>query len=141
MEFYDQFEHNIDDKGRLVLPAAYRAAFASGGYATIRAGYVGLYPQGEWERERRRMAESGRFTQRDLQRILALTSPFTPDAQYRINLGTKLREAVEPNLGREVTVVGSGTHAGVYDRAAWSAIESGVDDAPLVDKIASLEWL
>ena len=75
------------------------------------------------------------------QRILALTSPFTPDAQYRINLGAKLREAIEPNLGREVTVVGSGTHAGVYDRAAWAAIESGVDDAPLVDKIASLEWL
>lgn len=141
MEFYDQFEHNIDDKGRLVLPAAYRAAFANGGYATIRANYVGLYPLGEWEREKRRMADSGRFTQRDLQRILALTSPFMPDAQYRINIGPKLRSAVTPNLGREVTVVGSGSHAGVYDRAAWAAIETDTDEAPLVDKIASLEWL
>ena len=54
MEFFDQFEHTIDDKGRLVLPAAYREAFVGGGFLTLLGDNAALFTSDGWEKYRRR---------------------------------------------------------------------------------------
>ncbi len=144
VEFYDQFDHTIDDKGRLVLPAAYRTGFTGGGFVTFLGKYAGLFTPGDWDRYRRRLADSGTFSRNDLQVIFSLASPFTPDAQHRFSLSNALRERV--NLDREVTLVGSAGHVAIYDRSTWRAINAdvesgGTDGITLVDKIDSLGFL
>ncbi|MFM7063613.1 MAG: division/cell wall cluster transcriptional repressor MraZ [Actinomycetes bacterium] len=144
MEFYDQFEHNIDDKGRLVLPSAYRSAFTTGGFVTYMGDYAALFTPGEWDRYRRKLQESGEFTRRQLQTMFSFVTPFTPDAQHRISIGAKLR--TEVGIDREVTIVGSGSHAAVYARSKWDAFEAGAmapDESgrSLADKIADLGFL
>jgi MraZ protein len=144
MEFFDQFEHTIDDKGRMVLPAAFRSAFADGGFVTFMGRSVGLFTAEGFDKHRRKLSMSDVFSRRDLSQLMALTTPFVPDSQHRISIGAKLRGRV--GLDREVTVVGQGSHAAVFPRSVWEAqeAESSVADGSglaLPDKFDALEFL
>jgi MraZ protein len=144
MEFFDQFEHTIDDKGRMVLPAAYRHAFTDGGFLVFLGGSAALFTPDGWEKYRRRLDLSGKFSRRELQVVLSYVSPFQPDSQYRITVNPRLRQKV--GLDREVTIVGSGTHLAIYARDAWAAIEADVlepDESgrTLEDKFDGLDFL
>jgi MraZ protein len=122
MEFFDHFEHTIDDKGRLVLPAAYREAFAGGGFVARLGGSAGLFTRDGWEKYKRRLELEGVFSRDQLLLLFSLASPFTPDSQHRIAIGQKLRDQV--GLERLVTIVGTGSHAAVYPRERWDELEA-----------------
>lgn len=144
MEFFDQFEHTIDTKGRMVLPAAYREGFVTGGFVVLLGGNAALFTRDGWEVYRRKLELSRVLTRAELQYLFSLVSPFVPDSQHRIVLGARLRE--KAGLGREVTIVGSGSHAAIYPRETWTrmelALEAGPSDGPtLADKINSLDFL
>lgn len=144
MEFFDQFEHTIDDKGRLVLPSAYRAAFAEGGFLTFLGEYAALFTTDGWEQYRRRLELSGNFTRQQLQYVLSFVSPFVPDSQHRIAMNSRLRSTV--GLEREVSIVGSGSHAAIYPRPVWREIEArataaDADGLTLADKFRELDFL
>ena len=144
MEFFGKFDHTIDDKGRLVLPAAYRSAFGDGGYLTFMGASAGLYTEDEFEKYRRRLTLSGKFSRKDLQQLMALTTPFKPDAQHRVSISSKLRERVQ--LGREVTVAGQGSHAAIFPREVWYASEAESEEPDesgltLADKFDVLDFL
>lgn len=144
MEFFDQFEHTIDDKGRLVLPAAYREGFVSGGFLTLLGDNAALFTRDGWDKYRRRLELSGDFTRRQLQYLFSYASPFTPDSQHRIVVNARLRARV--GLEREVSIVGSGSHAAIYPRSTWAEIEAeatapDADGLTLTDKINALDFL
>lgn len=144
MDFYDSFEHTIDGKGRLVLPASYRAAFAEGGFVTYLGSSAGLFTANEWERYRRRLEASGEFDRAQLQYLFSFVTPFQPDSQNRIGLSSRLRAKV--GLDRDVTVVGSGNYAAVYARDEWNSLEARMEEpdengATIVDRFARLEFL
>ena len=144
MEFFDQFDHTIDDKGRLILPAAYRDAFVGGGFLTFMGRSVGLFTEDGFDKHRRKLGLSGSFTRKDLQQLMALTTPFKPDAQHRVSISSKLRERVQ--LGREVTVAGQGSHAAIFPREVWYASEAESEEPDesgltLADKFDVLDFL
>lgn len=144
MEFFDQFEHTIDDKGRLVLPAAYREAFVAGGFVTFLGDTAAIFTDAGWDMYRRKLELSKVFTRRELRYMYSLASPFRPDAQHRIVLNARLR--AKAHLQREVTIVGSGTHAAIYPRAEWNRLEElaeGPDESglTLADKIDTVDFL
>jgi MraZ protein len=144
MEFFDQFEHTIDDKGRLVLPAAYREAFVGGGFLTLLGDNAALFTRDGWEKYRRKLELQGDFTRHQLQYLFSFVSPFTPDSQHRIVVNARLRAKV--GLEREVSIVGSGSHAAIYPRDAWGRIEAEATAADaegltLVDKFNALDFL
>jgi MraZ protein len=144
MEFFDQFEHTIDDKGRLVLPSAYREAFVGGGFLTLLGDNAALFTKEGWEKYRRRLELQGNFTRHQLQYLFSFVSPFVPDAQHRIVVNARLRTKV--GLEREVSIVGSGSHAAIYPRATWAQIEAeataaDADGLTLVDKFNALDFL
>lgn len=144
VEFFDQYEHTIDGKGRLVLPSAYRSEFANGGYLTFMGASVGLFTPEGWEKHRFKLQSSDVFSRKDVSQVLALTSQFVPDAQHRVSLSPKLRARV--GLERDVTVVGQGSHAAIYPREVWAAREEESmqpDDSgiALADKFDHLGYL
>lgn len=144
MEFFGQFEHTIDGKGRLVLPAAFRPAFADGGFVTYLGDCAALFTPDGWEKYRRRLELSGVFDRKQLRYLFAFVSPFTPDAQHRIGLGAKLRSTLGLDSG--VTIVGSSSHVAIYSNATWLELE-GDATAPdehgrtLDDKFDDLDFL
>ena len=118
-----EFEHTIDDKNRLTLPAKFRQAL-SGGLVITRGmdGCLYCYPQAEWERlVEGRLAgldplnKEGRLMQRY---FFAGASEAKPDKQGRVLVPTTL--AKKASIGREVVIAGVGDHLEIWDRAAWS---------------------
>ena len=137
MRFYERFEHTIDPKGRLVLPASYRPAFTEGGYVVWLGNYAALFTEDGWEKHRRKIEMSDAFSRTELQRIFSMVSPFTPDAQHRIVLNQRLRERA--GLEREVSIVGTGTHAAIYPSDVWDRLDSDeADDQTLADKLEAV---
>jgi MraZ protein len=143
-QFWDQFEHTIDDKGRMVLPAAYREAFEDGGFLVLLGKNPALFTPDGWEKYRRKLSMTGEFTRQQLQYLYASASPFMPDGQHRIVVNARVRERA--GLGREVTIAGSGQFASIFPRDRWAEVETQAlapDETgrTLNDKIDDLDFL
>ena len=115
-----EFEHTIDDKSRLTLPAKFREAL-SGGLVITRGLDPCLlcYPEADWERlVETRLAELDPFSRegRMMHRFFfAGASEAQPDKQGRVALPPTLAK----DLGREVVVAGVRDHLEIWNREAW----------------------
>jgi MraZ protein len=94
--FFGRFGHTLDGKGRVILPAKFRAAFAAGGYLTpYHDGCLALWTPDEFETQMQNMQEragSGR-SDRNLARLWASTSHDVEiDRQGRMAIPAHLRE-------------------------------------------------
>jgi len=141
--YYGEYEHTIDDKSRVTLPARFRAALA-GGIVLARGidACVDVYPRGEWEsRVRTRISELDSFSReaRQLKRhVFGGATEDEPDRQGRVLVPPALvRHA---GLDKEVVIAGVDDHLEIWDRAAWAehlkAVEGSADDVAerLADK-------
>jgi transcriptional regulator MraZ len=117
-----EFEHTIDDKNRLTLPAKFRQAL-SGGLVITRGmdGCLYCYPHTEWESMvQGRLAgldplsKEGRLMHRY---FFAGASEAEPDKQGRVMVPATL--AKNAGIGREVVIAGVGDHLEIWDRGAW----------------------
>ena len=135
-----EFEHTIDDKNRLTLPAKFRQAL-SGGLVITRGmdGCLYCYPQASWERlvEERLagldpLSREGRLMHRY---FFAGASEAEPDKQGRVMLPASLTK----NIGREVVIAGVNDHLEIWDRAAWRSemdeVEGSAED--VAERLAS----
>jgi MraZ protein len=116
------FEHTIDDKSRLTLPAKFREALSGGVVLTYGMdGCLYCYPRADWERVvEERLAGLDPFSRegRLMQRyFFGGASETEPDKQGRVVVPASLAKSV--GLGREVVVAGVRDHLEVWDREAW----------------------
>ncbi len=119
--FIGEYTHKIDEKGRLALPAKFRAQLASG--AVVTRGLdnsLYLFTTEEWTELAEKLAALP-MTNPDARRIqrmmLAGATDVVPDRQGRINIPAYLRTYA--GLGTKAADV---TVAGLYKRVEiWSA--------------------
>jgi MraZ protein len=119
-----EFEHTVDDKNRLTLPARFRAAMA-GGVVLTRGldACIEAYPVDGWTK----LVESRLSGLNPLSKETRILERFyytgaieaQPDKQGRVMLAPALIE--HARLGREVVVVGMRDRLEIWDRAAWRA--------------------
>jgi MraZ protein len=119
-----EYEHTIDDKNRLTLPARFRQAMA-GGVVLTRGldACIEAYPVDGWAQ----LVESNLSGLNPLSRQTRVLERFyytgaveaQPDKQGRVMLTPALIE--HGGLGREVVVVGMRDRLEIWDRAAWRA--------------------
>jgi MraZ protein len=117
-----EYEHTIDDKSRLTLPARFRQAFAEG--VVVSRGLDGClyaYPRADWARaiearleELDPLSKEGRRLQRY---FYSGAAEGELDKQGRIGIPGPLLEHAK--LGRDVVVAGVHDHLEIWDRAAW----------------------
>lgn len=116
------FEHTIDDKSRLTLPAKFREALSGGVVLTYGMdGCLYCYPRADWERVvEDRLAELDPFSRegRLMQRyFFGGASETELDKQGRVVVPAALAKSV--GLGREVVVAGVRDRLEVWDRESW----------------------
>jgi len=116
-----EYDHSLDDKNRLTLPAKLREQL--GDEVVISRGLDGclfVYSRAEFQSLANRMGTLDPFDPdaRRLQRHFYTGAPPAElDRQGRMVIPGKLLE--EFGIGREVTVAGVYDHLEIWDRAAW----------------------
>ncbi len=129
------YDHTIDDKNRLTLPAKFRQAFEGGVFVTRGLdGCLFAYRREDWGR----LVESRLSTldplspeTRRLERFFyAGASESELDKQGRVMIPAQLIEHAK--LGREVVVAGVNDRLEIWDRAAWreelAEVEGSAED-------------
>jgi MraZ protein len=130
-----EYEHTIDDKGRITLPAKFRDSFRDGIVLTRgmdRCLYA--YTQGEWKKlvdsqlaALNPLSPDGRRIQRF---FFSGASESVVDKQGRVTLPPAL--ARHARLKRDVVVAGVNDHLEIWDRSAWRSqlkeIEESAED-------------
>ncbi len=120
--FLGEFEHTLDDKNRLTLPAKFRDAFGGGAVVTRGMdGCLNVYAKNDWERfVSDRLGELDPFSgeARQIERFLfSGAAEAEPDRQGRVMIPPALVQ--HARLSREVVVAGVRDHVEIWDRAQW----------------------
>ena len=116
---YGRFEHNIDAKGRLFVPAKLREKLGlSFIAAAVMDHCVCLYSVEEWEKLQEGLAQMPMTKARKLQRYLSANAVDAQvDTQGRMLLPKHLLEYV--GLEKEALVIGAGNRVEIWNPAAY----------------------
>jgi MraZ protein len=130
-----EYEHTIDDKNRLTLPAKFRRAFVDGIVVTRGMdGCLYAYTRADWEglvssrlSTLDPLSKEGRRMQRF---FFSAAAEGELDRQGRVMIPAALMQ--HANLGREVVVAGVYDHLEIWERAKWrdelAEVEGGAED-------------
>ena len=130
-----EYEHTIDDKNRLTLPAKFRQAFADGVVVTRGLdGCLFAYTRSDWERlVESRLATNDPLSQegRRIDRhFFSGAAEAELDRQGRVMIPAPLMR--HANLQRDVVVAGVRDRLEIWDREAWrrelAEVEGSAED-------------
>ncbi len=115
--FVGQYEHSLDEKGRVVLPAPFRAFVAERGYITQLDGCLGMWSAEEfrqvaekWKEE----ASASRISMRVFRKLMNSVSEVKLDSAGRITLPRELLDRLD--FQSQVVI------SGLFDRVEiWPA--------------------
>lgn len=137
-----EYQHNLDDKGRLTIPAKFREALGESFVVTRGLDHcLFLYPQAEWARLEEKL-KALPLTQRDARAfvrfLLSGATECELDKQGRIPLPASLREHAQ--LERDAVIIGVGTRVEVWNRENWRAYMQSAEGAfeEIAEKIVDL---
>ena len=128
--FTGEYRHTVDDKGRIAVPAKFRAQLAEGAFVSRWLDEcLAIHTRAGWEALADKVAElpiadqGSRLFQRF---IFAGAAEVELDRQGRILLPAFLREQID--LANEAVVVGSRDHAEIWAPATWETYGRQLDD-------------
>ncbi|HUY57335.1 MAG TPA: hypothetical protein VMV12_05865 [Candidatus Micrarchaeaceae archaeon] len=113
MAFFGRFDHSLDERGRVAIPARFREELRGGWVTGHPAGFLLMYPQPEWEAMTAQLrydpiAQSGYSGY--LRRLYAASQEISWDSQGRILLLAPLRQ-----------------HAGLNDNVVFVGVNNVVE--------------
>lgn len=114
-----QYEHSIDAKGRINVPARFREDLGERFIVTRGLdGCVAVYSMSEWNAWEEKMKAQPEAKSRNLKRFFfAGASEVEPDKQGRIVIPPHLRKYA--GLEKDVIVIGAGDRAEVWNADRW----------------------
>ena len=128
--FTGEYRHTVDDKGRIAVPAKFRAQLGAGAVVSRWLdACLAIHTQPGWDALATKVAALPNTDQnpRRVQRqIFAGAAEVELDRQGRILLPAYLREHID--LGNEAVVVGSRDHAEIWVPATWATYAQGLED-------------
>lgn len=128
--FLGEYQHTLDAKGRVSLPAKFRARLA--GSITVAKGLdnaLYVFPTEDYEQFVKGLAEKADFNPRvrELRRFFAAGATSTElDSAGRVSLPAHLREWAK--LDKDVTVIGNVDRIELWDAVAWGAYNGATAD-------------
>lgn len=125
--FLGQYQHSLDEKGRVILPAKFRGQLEDGAYmARGLDGCVCVYPTDEWERvsnNMRDLATRGTQERQAARSFFAGAAEVAPDRQGRVPVPVHLREFGSLSIERDVVVAGVLSRIEIWDAGRWAQRE------------------
>ena len=128
--FLGRFAHNLDSKGRLAVPARFRASLEEGLVLTRGLDRcVAAYPMAAWEDLAGKVSALSMNdpAARQFRRmVFAEAANLTLDGQGRVVVPPELREYA--GIDREAVVIGVHTSFEIWSPSGWEAMQALVDD-------------
>lgn len=124
--FYGEYEHTIDRKGRVIIPAKFRQTFKSQDVQTLFLtrgldGCLFLFPEAEWRAAEAKFRQIP-FTKAEGRKFNRLffsgASDVVPDALGRILLPKSLKEFAQ--IHEQVVFVGVSTRIEIWAKQRWT---------------------
>lgn len=134
--FFGEARHNVDDKGRLILPAKFRDDL---GFRFVMTkgldNCIFLFPQEEWrimEEKLKSLPMTNRDARAFVRYFFSGAAEGEVDKQGRIRIPQNLLEYA--GLEKQSVIIGVGTRMEIWDQEAWDQYNN--DDSLSYDQIA-----
>ena len=115
-----EYQHNLDAKGRLFIPAKLREDLGDVFYVTVSPyGCLFAYAEDDWENFAEKAKAIPFMERNSIRPIFSCAARCELDGQGRILLPQGLRDFAK--LGKNITVIGNNDHAEFWDSEQWSA--------------------
>ncbi len=127
--FTGEYDHRVDERGRVAIPAPFRAEFAAGGYVMLGPdGQIQLHTNDGYQSAVDQQANNAGLTLQDRQRrrAIARALKFELDRQGRVTIPQRMRE--QAGLEGDVTLLGDLDHVEIWVRARWLEESALLDD-------------
>ncbi|WP_126581996.1 division/cell wall cluster transcriptional repressor MraZ [Tengunoibacter tsumagoiensis] len=126
--FLGEYEHTLDAKGRLAVPAKFRSQMDKGAVLSKGMGTcLSIYTLERWEEKSNELVAG--LTSDDLRdferRVYPSACEVELDGQGRMLVPAKLRAYAK--LEGEVTVAGVRDHIEIWDRSAWQTYQEQLE--------------
>ena len=138
--FTGEYEHRLDDRGRLAIPSPYRGLFEHGGFLLPGPdGQIELYTPEAYaaEKQVRTVDEKLSASARRLARsFFGRVRRVETDRQGRILIPPQMRQ--ERNLNGETVIIGMGDYLEIWNSEAWHNEQAEIDEgyAELLQQLA-----
>ena len=123
MAFRGTFEHSLDNRGRMAVPARYREAFSAGGVIALSAdGCLELYTAEEFDRTAEGLTQEPASHQRGRRLRRALYGRSTEvelDGQGRILIPARFREQAQ--LSGQAVLLGRRECLEIWSPEVWAS--------------------
>ncbi len=134
-----EYNYAIDEKGRLNFPARFREQM---GQVFVITRWMDnclvAFPESEWQLICEKLQGKSMVKTREIQRFLfAMATEVTPDKQGRVLISPSLR--THAGLQKDVTIIGVGKHAEIWDTAASQEKQAGFGSEQLEVAMEELE--
>jgi len=115
-----EYYHNIDAKGRIIIPAKFRESLGDSFVAAKDSDYcINIYSKTEWEAFSSELSSKRGAVAKALKRkIFSEAAECELDIQGRALIPVTLREHAE--LKKEVVIIGVNTHVEIWDKDKWT---------------------
>lgn len=119
-----EYNHNIDEKGRLFIPAKLRSVLGTSFIVTRSVDHcISVYSLEEWKNIEEKIRVLPSSKSREIQRFLfASASELTADKNGRVVIPQNLREYAF--LTKEVVIAGAGSKAEIWDKERWDKMQA-----------------
>jgi MraZ protein len=128
--FLGEYQHSLDAKGRVILPAKFRDQLEGGGFITKGDRCLFVYTPEEFESVATQMREQAKLNKvrREAARtFFAGAIEIQPDKQGRVAIPQHLREYA--HFDRDITVAGVFSRIEIWNSTAWRDRERAGDEA------------
>ena len=138
--FMGEYNHTIDAKGRIIVPAKFRDLL--GEHFVVTKGLDGclwVFPTDEWDtfyEKLRSLPVTKKDVRAFVRNFMANALDAELDKQGRILLPLNLRKAA--NLDKDVVLIGTGPRVEIWDKAAWESSYEDEDADEIAERMG--EW-
>lgn len=124
--FLGTYNHSIDSKGRLIVPAKFRADLGKDFFVTRGLnGCLEVYPMKAWEELTTQLMTIPRTDvegRKFMSFLVAGASGGEIDGQGRMSLAANQKEYA--HITKDVAIVGNIDHFAIWDREKWEEFDS-----------------
>ena len=121
MVFQGEFDHSVDDKGRVIIPTKFRSSLGLRFYMTKGlGGCIFVYTESGYQDLSDTLSRQRQLDEHSmrLQRFFTSTE-LSVDAQGRVAIPAKLREYAKIGEQGDVVIVGTGSRIEIWSSESW----------------------